>query len=121
MRTLGKLIFYIFSNTIALLVTVELVQGFELEGGLPILLTASLVFTIFNIILKPILKLLFGPLIILTFGLFIFVINALIIGILDFVMEEITIEGLIPLAIATLIFSIVNSLVGFSGKSVYKN
>ena len=60
------------------------------------------------------------PIIILTFGLGIIAVNALIIYLLDILMVNITITGLVPLVYGTLVISLINMAINFSAKKVYK-
>jgi putative membrane protein len=119
MKFIGKFIFHVFSNIIAILVTNYAVPGF-FSGGIQDLVIAALILSVINTFLKPLLKLLSGPLILLTFGLFTIVINAVSIYILDIVSQAITIQGLKELIIATLIISFVNFIVSSSAKLGYK-
>lgn len=118
MKLLGKLIFYAFSNVIAILVADYFVIGFNFAGNFIELLIAALILTLINLFIRPILKLLFGPVIVLTLGLFVIVINALTLYILDIFVTTLTIEGAIPLVVATLIFGLVNLIISYSGKSI---
>ncbi len=119
MKLIGRTIFHIFSNGVAILVTNYFVPGF-FSGDIKSLGLAAVILTAINLFLKPVLKLLSGPLILLTFGLFTLVINAISIYILDILSQAITIQGLEELIIATLIISFVNFLVGSSAKLGYK-
>ena len=119
MKFIGKFIFHVFSNIIAILVTNYAIPGF-FSGGIQDLVIAALILSVINTFLKPLLKLLSGPLILLTFGLFTIVINAVSIYILDIVSQAITIQGLKELIIATLIISFINFIVSSSAKLGYK-
>lgn len=119
MKFIGRFIFQIFSNGVAILVTNYAVPGF-FSGGIRELAIAALILSVINAFLKPVLKLLSGPLILLTFGLFTIVINAASIYILDIVSQAITIQGLKELIIATLIISFVNFVISSSAKLGYK-
>lgn len=120
MRFLGKFIFYVFSNAIAILAAAYLIAGFEFSGDFKALLIAAVILTLINAFLKPILKLFFGPLILITFGLFIIVINAISLYLLDFWSKSLTIEGFKSLLFATLIVSAVNILINLGAKSLQK-
>ncbi len=119
MRFIGRFIFHIFVNGVAILIANYFVPGF-FAGGLKSLGVAALILTIINTVVKPILKLLTGPLILLTFGLFVLIINAASLYILDIASQAITIQGIQELAIATIIISAINFLVGASAKLGYK-
>jgi putative membrane protein len=116
MKFIGRLIFHIFTNAVALLVASYFVAGFSVSGGLVALAIAAIILTAINTFIRPILKLLLGPLVILTFGLFTIVINALSLYLLDLWSPAITIQGYLPLLLGTLIVSVVNAVLGLSAK-----
>lgn len=120
MKSLGSLIFHIFSNAIAILAAAYFITGFIFTGDFIALLIAAAILTAINLILRPILKLILGPIIIITFGLFIIVLNAVTLYFLDFLSGPLIIEGLLPLLFATLLFSVVNGIISFSAKSTRK-
>jgi len=72
--------------------------------------------TLINLLLRPIVRLMFMPVIILTLGLGGLVVNALMLYFLDFLMPAVTIEGLVALAIATLILAVSNLAIRILGK-----
>ena len=113
-----QLIFYLFSNVIALLVTTHFVSGFVVEAGFNNLLLAAVVLTFINAIIRPIIKLIFTPIIFLTFGLGVILVNTLMLYLLDKLLPSITITGMLPLLYATLIISAVNLVVNFSAKRI---
>jgi putative membrane protein len=119
-KLLARLIFTFFSNIIALKAASYFVKGFEIAPDLISLSLVAAIFTLLNIFIKPIFKLILSPIIILTFGLGILLVNAIVLYLLDFLLENITIDGVIPLIYATLIVSLVNFIVNFSAKRLYK-
>lgn len=120
MKILGNLIFHVFSNAVAILAAAYLITGFTFTGDFTALLVAAAILTAINLVLRPILKLLLGPLIILTFGLFIIVLNAITLYLLDILSGPLIIEGLIPLLLATLLFSVINGLIAFAAKTTHR-
>ena len=110
---LGKILLYIFSNSIALFIAAQVVPGFELAADFVSVLTVAAMFTALNIILRPILQFLLSPIILLTLGLAIVALNAFLLYILDFWSEKITIAGTIPLLYATVIVGVVNMVLHF--------
>lgn len=120
MKAIGKLIFSVFSNMVAIFATSYFITGFLFEGNFIDLLVAAAIFTAIHTFVEPLLKLIFGPLIFLTLGLFIFVINALGLYLLDIFSAALTIQGYLPLVIATLIIGIINYVISFSGKLATK-
>ena len=119
MKFFSRLIFSFFSNIIALWAVSYFIEGFEINYDLRSFILVGAVFTVLNIFLRPILKLILSPVIVLTLGLGVILVNALILYLLDFILIEISINGLLPLIYATLIISIINILIHFSAKSVY--
>jgi len=113
-----QLIFYLFSNVIALLIAAHFVDGFTIETGFNNLLLAAIVLTFINVLIKPIIKLIFTPIIFLTFGLGVIIVNTLMLYLLDKLLPSITITGILPLFYATLIISAVNLVVNFSAKRI---
>jgi len=116
MKLIFKIILFIIVNALAIIIAAHLVKGFNFEGNLTDLTIAAAIITLFNIFIRPILKLILAPLITLTFGILAFVINAGILYLLDKFSPSITINGLSPLIIATIIISFVNILVNLSTK-----
>ena len=66
-----------------------------------------------NSIIKPILKVLTFPLILVTFGLFNIILNMLILWGADILLPQLEITGFLTLFLASLIVSVVNSLLFF--------
>lgn len=120
MKFLARLILAFIANAVAFWATSYFVPGFEISYELTNFLIVSGLFTIINLYIKPIVKMILSPLIILSFGLFTLVINAALLWGLDLVSKNLTISGLMPLIYATVIISLVNLVVHFSAKIVYK-
>ncbi len=116
MKFLGRFIIHFFANAVAILAAAYFIPGFSFSGDVTALAIAALILTVINTFIRPILKLLLGPLVILTFGLFTIVINALSLYLLDTLSTAITIQGYLPLLLATLIVSVVNAVVGLTAK-----
>jgi len=114
MRFIGRFIILIFSNIVAIMASSYFIKDFIFKGDFMDLVVTAAIFTIINLIFRPVLKLLFGPVIILTMGLFIIIINALTIYILDIVSAQITIQGYLPLLVATIIFGVINIIINIS-------
>ena len=116
MRFLGKFILSIFANLIAILILTSFLPNFILKGDIVSLIEISVVFSLINLCLRPILKFLFSPLLILTFGLFSLVINASLIFLVDFLFKEVTIKGLDTLFISTIIIAVINLILNLGAK-----
>lgn len=120
MKFLSRFLFSLFSNLLAFIVAKTYITGFLVTGDLKQLLIVVAIFTVINMVIRPILKLILGPIIILTFGLGILLVNALMLYLLDYFSKNVTIQGLEPLAYATLIISAVNLIVGMSARKTYE-
>jgi len=112
------LIFYLFSNLVALFVASHYVEGFIISPGFENLLLAAVVLTAINALVRPIIKFILSPIIFITLGFGVIIVNALMLYLLDKLLPSITIIGLMPLLYATLIISAVNLVVNFSAKSI---
>jgi len=119
MRFLTHLFFSLFSNFVALLAAVYFIPGFQIIPGFTNFLFAAAVLTLINAFIRPILKLLFTPIIFLTFGLGTLIINGLMLLLLDKLLTNITIIGILPLIYATLIITAVNLVINFTAKRTY--
>ena len=103
----------VLENTLGLLLAVWLIPqwipnsivftGTWLELGL-----AGLVIGLINGILKPIVKLFSFPLIFLTAGLFGIVINIALLAFADFLLPQLTIQGIVPLLLTSIILGVVH-------------
>jgi putative membrane protein len=129
MKLLSRFLFSVFSNLLAFLITIRFIKGFVVSGdsttlfgvSVPVLLVVVALFTVINLFIRPIIKLVLGPIIIITFGLGILLVNALMLYLLDYFSKNVTIGGLEPLAYATLIISAVNLVVGMSARKTYED
>lgn len=121
MKLISRFIFGIFSNAIALWVAAHIVDGFWIQPSLATYLQVIIVFTLLNLFIRPILKLLLSPLILITLGLGIIIVNALMLYLLGWALSSIVIAGLVPLIYATLIIGAVNFLLHGSAKHLYRS
>lgn len=64
-------------NLVSLWITTQVIRGLTYTGGINSLLIAALVFTVINLVLVPLLKVLLLPLNLLTLGLFAWISNVL--------------------------------------------
>lgn len=113
MKFLAKLILSYLGNIAALLVAAYFVAGFSVDKSARGVMLAALVFVLINSFIGPLLKLILTPIIILTLGLGIIIANAVILYVVDYFSPYITIDGFLPLLYATLIISVVNTLIRF--------
>ena len=114
MKLFGKLITFIIGNAVALFAASRFIPGFVLEPGIKNFVSALLLLTAANLIIRPIAKLFLGPLIIITLGIFTIIINAAILYTIDIYSPSITISGLGTLITATIVMSVINFLIYIS-------
>ncbi len=100
-------IFNLLVNSIGIFVIGYLLKGVELKSFLTAVWVAILL-GLLNVFVKPILAFLSLPLTILTFGLFILVINALILLLVDALVEGFKIENFWWALLFGLILSVLN-------------
>ena len=109
-----KILISILANAIGLLVAVWLLPQFlgegsiEWNGTLIGLLLAGAVIGVINGILRPIVKLLSFPLILLTAGVFGFVVTILMLVLADWLLADLTINGIGAYIGTTIILAIVH-------------
>lgn len=116
MKWIIRLLSALVINAVALYAATYFIPGFWMSPTLEAYAKVALVFTVIGAILRPILKVVLGPLILITFGIGIVVVNALILYLLDHLMPELAISGLIPLVYATLLISVVNSILSVGAR-----
>jgi len=100
----------LFANAVALYLISVLFDGVTLE--LKSLVIMTIVFTVLNIIVKPILTVLTLPLTILTLGLFSFVLNGIMLLITFKMVPGAACDGLWTCILASIVISVVNSVLG---------
>jgi putative membrane protein len=74
-------------------VVAEIVPGIDVHGGFGSLLWIALVFSLVNLILGTILRLLSLPFVIITFGLFLLVIDAALLGLTAWLTSDLDVDG----------------------------
>lgn len=105
----------ILGNSVALYAASWFVAGFVFTGGIKEYAIAGIVLGLLNMLVKPVLKLISMPVIILTLGLFTIVINALLLWVVDYIFDFMTIGDIYALIWATVVIAIVNMMVsGFT-------
>jgi putative membrane protein len=107
MRFLTKIV--VVALVIAL--TAAVVPGIDVDGGALSLLWIAVVFTIVNLIVKPIVTLLSLPLLLVTLGLFALVINAGMLGLTAWLTTDLDIDGVLPAIAGALIISVALAII----------
>jgi putative membrane protein len=108
----------ILGNSAALFAATWAVAGFTIAGGIKEFAIAGTVLGLLNMTVKPVIKLIATPVIILTLGLFTIVINALILWLVDYIFDFITISDITALVWATIVVSIMNVIISAMVKSI---
>lgn len=121
MRLFTRLIISFLVNALALVAADKIIAGFTLTLTLENIAIAAGLLTLINAFIRPVLKLFFAPIIILTLGIGIIVLNALILLALDFLLEGLIIEGILPLLAGTVLIGLVNILIGSPLRRALKN
>lgn len=103
-----KFILAIIINFFGLMLAAQFINGFVISSNFASVLFLSLILTILNFFIRPILKLILTPIIWLTFGLGILIVNGIIIYLLDIFSKSISIQNIGALIYGTLIFSVLN-------------
>jgi putative membrane protein len=96
------------ANAVALYVAAWLLTGITYGDSGWTLIVAAAVFTLVNMWLRPVVRLLSLPLIILTLGLFLFVVNVLMLYVTDWIVPDFEIETLGAGILGAIIVSLVN-------------
>ncbi|MRG84745.1 phage holin family protein [Salinibacillus xinjiangensis] len=100
----------IILNAVALIAVAELFDGFEIDGFVTAVL-ASLILSILNVIVKPILVLFTLPITVFSLGLFLFVINAITLMITQSIIgDAFIIDGFGVAILAAIVISVLNLL-----------
>jgi len=107
-RSLFKMILAIIINAVALMIASELLQTFYIES-FSYAIIVSIIMTLLNFTIKPILTLFSIPFIMITFGLFIFIINAFILILAQtFTSDVFIMDGFLTALLASIIISFIN-------------
>jgi len=104
-----KFIGRILINTLAIILTAEILPGIDIEDPFRALLVALLL-AVLNATLKPVLIILTIPFTIVTFGFFLLVINALIIMITSMLIEGFVVEGFWWALLFSIVMAVINSV-----------
>ncbi len=109
MRATRSIISIFLFNAIALWLAQHFLTGFNINHNIIEFSEVVVIFSLINMIVRPIVKTFLGPLIILTLGIGIIVVNALMVYLLSWILPNIVhISGLYVLIYATLIISFTN-------------
>ncbi len=120
MKFFGRIILAFVSNVVGILVASHFIDGFVISQDFQNILMVAGTLMLINFFVKPIFSTLLTPLIWLSFGLVSILINAGMLYLLDIFSDNVTITTTESLIYATLLISLINFLIGFSAKSLYR-
>ena len=130
MRFLFRLTFFLLLNFAILFIAGTFITGFSAGGGSSSggeisvnfvnLMIAAAIFTLINFYIRPLVKFVLSPIVFLTLGLFTIAINAGMLRLLDILSENVTITGIEPLIYGTLFISVLNFLINFLSKYIFR-
>lgn len=103
------MIYTLLINSVAVFITAYILDGVQVKNFLTAIGVAILL-AIINAVIRPVIIFLTLPLTILTLGLFIIVINALMLMLVDKLVDGFKIRSFIWAVIFSLVLSIVNGL-----------
>lgn len=84
----------------------ELVSGIHVHGGFGSLVWLAILFSVVNLVVGPLLRLLSLPLIVLTLGLFLLVVNACLFAIVAALSSHLDIDGFGSAVLGALIITV---------------
>jgi putative membrane protein len=99
---------------IAFAVVAQILSGIHLHGGFGGLLWVSLLFGVVNMFLGTLVRIITAPIMLLTLGLFGIVVNALMLGLVAALSEDLDIDGFGTTLLAALLLSVVSWLLSLT-------
>jgi len=98
-----------FLGTVAaVLLTINIVPGVAITGGWVDIFLIALVWSVFTMVIRPILALLTLPLTIVTLGLFSFVLNAFLFYAMHWFVPSFVVSGVIPALLGAIVLSLLD-------------
>jgi putative membrane protein len=97
----------------ALIVTVALMPGIDVDWRAGSYVLLALLFAVVNSLLGPILRLLSLPVTIVTLGLFALVVNGLLLEITDWLSDSMRVDGFGTAIVGAVVLSIVTAVIAF--------
>lgn len=106
-----RFLIQIAANALGMLIASLVIPGFVFSGGVAMLLGLGVGLALANAVIRPLLKLVSLPLLIITLGLFSIVINMVVLKVIDWFFESLTIATIGALFWGTILLAVVNGLV----------
>lgn len=95
---------------VSLLFIAWLIPGITIESFQAALL-AALVVGLVNIFIRPLVVILTLPVTLLTLGLFIFIINAILFGLVAYLVPGFEVDGFFPALLGSILLSIISTII----------
>ena len=95
---------------VAIGLTAWLLPGVDVDGGFGTLVWIAAIFGLVNAVIGTIVRVLTLPLTVLTLGLFALVINALMLLLTDWLLDELEVDGFLTALAASLLISVFSSI-----------
>lgn len=116
MKLIPKFALLFLVNAIALYLATLLVAGVTIPLKLESFAVVVAVLSLIHLFIRPLIRIVLSPIIILTLGLASILVNALTLYLLDLILPNVVISGLLPLFLTTLIVSVVSTIFGAISK-----
>jgi putative membrane protein len=105
---LRRLLYSWIVNVAAIGLASAFISGIGFSDDYWVLIVTALVFSLVNLLLKPIVKLLALPLVIITLGIVLFFVNLLMLYVTDWLVPGFTIDSFMAAVWATIVITAVN-------------
>jgi putative membrane protein len=109
---------YLLVRWVILAVTIGLaallLPKVDVDGGAFALMGIALVFSLVNVLLGTILRILTLPLTVMTLGLFALVVNAVLVSVTDWISDDLSVDGFLPAFLAAILISVVSTVLNFA-------
>lgn len=105
-----KLLLKTIANSAAIYIASNIIDGFTFSGNLLILAGIGATLTVLRLLIYPVIKIIAFPVAFLSFGLFGTLLNLAALSGLAYLSPDLSISGIMPLILATVVLSLVNLL-----------
>lgn len=105
-----KFLLKIAANSVAIYIANHTIDGFIFSGSISMLIAIGAALTVFQLLIYPIVKTIAFPIVFLSFGLFGALTNMAVLWVIAYFLPELTIDGIVPLLLGTIILTAVNLL-----------
>ena len=118
MGIIKKFALLFITNAVALYLATLFIDGVSIPLELESFAVVIAVLTLIHLFIRPLIKIVLAPVTLLTLGLGSILVNALTLYLLDLILPTVSVAGLLPLFLTTLIVSIVSTIFATASKVV---